>query len=92
MVLTSLPPKYQYSCPHCGAQGYVLCSEVSNYRFRADVLDVIRNAALYSVKCLICGEEHEFRGNTEQPYICDKCKNAVIKMRKIFEAIEEEED
>lgn len=27
LVLTSYPPQYNYSCPHCGTHGYIFCSE-----------------------------------------------------------------
>jgi endogenous inhibitor of DNA gyrase (YacG/DUF329 family) len=85
IVLSSYPGQYNYHCPHCGAHGSVLCSEVDNYRFNKKVWDAIGSTKLHGTKCIICGEETTFAGEIEHPYICKKCKKAVLAMRKLLE-------
>ena len=85
IVLSSYPGQYNYHCPHCGANGFILCSEVDNYRFNKKVWDAIGSTRLHGTKCIICGEAVTFTGNIEQPYVCQKCKDAVMKMRKLLE-------
>jgi len=85
VVLSSYPGQYSYCCQHCGAHGSVLCSEVDNYCFDKKVWDAIGSAKLHGAKCIICGEETAFAGEVDRPYICKKCKKAVLAMRKLLE-------
>lgn len=41
--------------------------------------------------CLICGETVEINQHYQVPKICDKCKNAVMSVRRLLEYLEEEE-
>ena len=36
MVLTSLPPKYNYTCEKCGYHGYVLTSEINSFNISGE--------------------------------------------------------
>ena len=85
IVLSSYPGQYNYYCPHCGAYGSVLCSEVDGYRFKQNVWETITSPLLFGIKCIICGEESSFEGNPVTPYVCPKCKKAVMKMRRLIE-------
>lgn len=89
VVLSSYPGQYSYYCPHCGAHGSVLCSEVDKHTFDKKVWDAIGNTRLHGTKCIICGEETTFAGEIEHPYICKKCKKAVLAMRKLLETIDD---
>ena len=40
-------------------------------------------------KCIICGEETPSVNKINGPYICENCKKAVLKLRKM---LEEDED
>ena len=82
IILSSYPGQYGYYCPHCGAHGSVLCSEVDEYRFNKKVWDAIGSTRLHGTKCIICGEETTFAGEIDHPHICKNCKEAVIAMRK----------
>lgn len=87
VVLTSYPPKYNYHCPHCDYHGFTFCSDVFTKPTR------IINGSFSSkflATCLICGEETELPvtiglSNTEIT-VCDKCKKAVLKIRKMLES------
>ena len=41
--------------------------------------------------CLICGETVERDQYSQVPKICDKCKNAVMSVRRLLDYLEEEE-
>ena len=89
VVLTSYPGQYTYHCPHCGKSGSILCSEVDTYRFHKDVQreigQYIRGKSFYGVECIICGEETHQYNDLNKPYVCPKCKKAVMTVRKILE-------
>ena len=89
VVLSSYPGQYDYYCPHCGAHGSVLCSEVDGYRFKQNVWDAIGSPRLFGIKCIICGEEIilNLDENKNQILVCEKCKKAVLKVRKMLEEI-----
>lgn len=85
-VLTSYPPQYNYHCPHCGYHGFTLCNatftkptHIINGSFSAKFL----------VPCLICGEKTELPATltltSNEVVICDKCKKAILKVRKMLE-------
>ena len=91
VVLTSDPPKYNYHCSHCNNSGYVLCSEVFY-----DPKAVSISPSISSLKdapieicgvtsCLICGAHIKVSMCDSHVKICDKCKKAVLKLRKMLE-------
>ena len=52
----------------------------------------------YCAPCIICGELVKLRlneermlgyGKTPSPKVCDKCREAVLTLREIFEGVEE---
>ena len=91
-VLTSDPPKYNYHCPHCNNSGYVLCSEVF-YDPKAASISSLKNAPIEMcmvTSCLICGEPVSVSMWENHSKICDKCKKAILKLRKMTE--DEEND
>ena len=77
MVLTSNPPKYNYYCPHCDQHGYVYCSEVFYDTKVAQFED--------TTSCLICGEPVNISMWDNYSKICEKCKKAILKLRKMLE-------
>ena len=48
VVLTSIPPQFNYSCPHCGYYGYINCSDamIANGEIYNDNV----NIKLYEIK------------------------------------------
>ena len=91
-VLTSDPPKYNYHCPHCNNSGYVLCSEVF-YDPKAAPISSLKDAPIEMcmvTSCLICGEPVSVSMWENHSKICDKCKKAILKLRKMTE--DEEND
>ena len=91
-VLTSDPPKYNYHCPHCNNSGYVLCSEVFYDQKAApgSPLKVAPIEMCMVTSCLICGESVPVSMWENHLKICDKCKKAILKLRKMME--DEEND
>ena len=77
IVLTSIPPQYEWFCPDCGAHGYVYCDEVKSI----DPAIFKKTRARYATHCKICGDEILIYGD-EKPTICKNCKEAVIAMRR----------
>ena len=91
-VLTSNPPQYNYYCPHCDNQGYVLCGEVF-YDTKATPISSPKYAPIEPcmvTSCLICGEPVSVSMWENHSKICDKCKKAILKLRKMTE--DEEND
>jgi transcription elongation factor Elf1 len=76
-VLTSYPPQREYHCEHCGASGYILCSEVKPL----DLAVFSSKHARYATHCKICGDEILIYGD-ERPEFCAECRKAVIAMRR----------
>ena len=92
VVLTSDPPKYNYHCPHCNNSSYVLCSEVF-YDSKVAPISSLKDAPIEMcmvTSCLICGESVPVSMWENHSKICDKCKKAVLKLRKMLE--DEEND
>lgn len=109
MILTSNPPRYEWTCPNCGEKGYTKQGDIitfenqngratSGYIRKIDEPDIgvgvtTTNAtgdgyntinvvpSIYSpmTECEICGEEFKFDSRS---YICPKCREAVVKLRK----------
>ena len=89
VVLTSVPPQYSYYCPYCGSHGSISCSYVDRYQFNKKVWDVIDDAvestATPQTHCIICGEETSSVNKINGPYICENCKKAILKLRRMVE-------
>lgn len=85
VVLTSNPPKYNYHCPHCGSYGYTFCSDIfcdtKGAQFEPTPVEVESLAS----SCLICGELVPVSLFDNSPKVCEKCKKAVLKVRKMLE-------
>lgn len=86
-VLTSNPPKYNYICPHCNDSRYVYSNELFSYVITTDAQHggVQTGAAILTAPCLICGEPVPVSMWENHAKICDKCKKAILKVRKMFE-------
>lgn len=91
VILTSYLGQYSYYCPYCGAHGSVLCSEVDNYQLGKKVWEIIDESINEPVelqadtKCIICGEPVKISMRDNHSKICEKCKKAVLKLRKMLE-------
>ena len=89
-VLTSYPAQYSWSCPHCGKSGYFFCSELQGRRWRADInyVPINKMTAYFGIPCIICGEtitvEEEPRDKIKDVQVCDACRNAILKLRKML--------
>ena len=84
-VYTSMPPQYRYHCSHCGESGYIFCSDARIIVGDSETKPwwgAPKTAIKYKIKCIICGEETECYGETEHPFVCPECQEAVIAMRK----------
>ena len=94
VVLTSNPPKYSYYCPYCGSHWSISCSYVDRYQFNKKVWDVIADAietdSTHRASCIICGEETLSVNKINGPYVCENCKKAILKLRRMVE--DEEND
>jgi len=88
-ILTSLPPQRRYRCSHCGQIGTIFCHEariiLGDEKGWKPWDQMPEPKALYGTRCIICGEEHSISIFHEGPFVCDKCKRAVMKMRKLLE-------
>ena len=88
--LTSDPPKYSYYCPFCDNNDFVYDNELY-YDGEIEQLDrnlTGDNDTVGVVYCLICEERIplsrlEWEGSHTK--ICDKCKKAILKLRKMFD-------
>ena len=85
ICLTSNPPKYNYHCPHCDNYNYVLCSEVFYDTKIAQFEDIPFNVEALATSCLICGEPVSVSMLDNHSKICEKCKKAILKLRKLLE-------
>ena len=95
-ILTSLPPQRHWTCSHCHKDGYIYCHDAhiiyqdtpkEGWPWRP--MDPMPNpedlGVKKAVRCIICDEETEFYGNIKQPFICNKCKSAIKKLRRMLE-------
>lgn len=85
VILTSDPLQYSYYCPYCGSHGSIPCSYVDQYQFYKKVCDAAESAAAPQAHCIICGEEASFTNKINGPYICENCKKAILKLRRMLE-------
>ena len=90
IILTSDPLQYSYYCPYCGSHGSIPCSYVDQYQFYKKVWDAAESAAAPQAHCIICGEEISSVNKINGPYICENCKKAILKLRRMIE--DEEND
>ena len=92
-ALTSDPPKYSYYCPFCDNNDFVYYNELFSDKKSAQLYsDTTRitgdNDTVGVVYCLICEEcipvsRWEWEG--DHTAICEKCKKAILKLRKMFD-------
>ena len=87
MALLSDPPKYNYHCPHCNNSGYAYSNELFSYVITTDAqygsnptVPIIETAP-----CIICGEPVPVSMWENHAKICNKCKRAILKLRKMFD-------
>lgn len=85
ICLTSNPPKYNYYCSHCDQHGYIYCSEVFYDTKVAPFETIPDNVEELATSCLICGEPVPISILDNHSKICEKCKKAVLKLRKMLE-------
>ena len=86
ICLTSNPPKYNYYCPHCGEHGYVYCSEAYYETKSFDSLEILPDLSdQLATPCLICGGPVPVSILDNHSKICEKCKKAILKVRKMLE-------
>ena len=82
VILTSDPLQYSYYCPCCGSHGSIPCSYVDQYQFYKKVWDAAESAKAH---CIICDEEISAVNKINGPYICENCKKAILKLRRMLE-------
>ena len=85
VILTSNPLQYSYYCPYCGSHGSIPCSYVDQYQFYKKVWDAAESAATPQAHCIICDEEISSVNKINSPYICENCKKAILKLRRMLE-------
>ena len=85
IILTSDPLQYSYYCPYCGSHGSIPCSYVDQYQFYKKVWDAAESDATPHAHCIICGEEISSVNKINGPYICENCKKAILKLRRMLE-------
>ena len=85
VILTSDPLQYSYYCPYCGSHGSIPCSYVDQYQFYKKVWDAVEDDATHKAHCIICGEEISSVNKINGPYICENCKKAILKLRRMLE-------
>lgn len=86
MILTSYPPQYNYYCKHCGTYGYTYCDNVV---YREENIKVDTDNQVLLTACLICGETVAIPAtpNYDKAVVCEKCKQAVLKIRAMEDQI-----
>ena len=85
IILTSDPLQYSYYCPYCGSHGSIPCSYVDQYQFYKKVWDAVESVATPQAHCIICDEETSSVNKINGPYICENCKKAILKLRRMLE-------
>ena len=86
ITLTSYPPQYSYYCPHCEERGFILCSEAYYETKSFDNLETLPDLSdQLATPCLICGEPVPVSILDNHSKICEKCKKAILKVRKMIE-------
>lgn len=84
IVLTSYPAQYGYHCKHCGKHGYIFCHELFERQIKKIPEKTITLEDL-STSCLVCGEPVPATKLTYEAAICEKCKKAILKVRKMLD-------
>ena len=87
MALLSDPPKYNYHCPHCNNSGYAYSNELFSYVITTDAQYGSNQTVpiIETAPCLICGEPVPVSMWENHAKICNKCKRAILKLRKMFD-------
>lgn len=85
ICLTSNPPKYNYHCPHCDNHGYIYCSEVFYDTKAVQYESIPTEINSLATPCLICGEYVPISMFDNHAKICENCKKAILKLRKMLE-------
>jgi hypothetical protein len=86
ICLTSNPPQYNYYCPHCGEHGFISCSEAYYETKSFDSLETLPDLSdQLATPCLICGDPVSVSILDNHSKICEKCKKAILKLRKMLE-------
>lgn len=81
MCLTTLPPMYGYHCTICDHHGTIYCHELKD-------LQVMSSEQTVAAPCLICGEDVIVAPSHHGSVVCDNCKQAILKLRKMLESKE----
>lgn len=85
MVLTSYPAQYGYHCEHCDKHGFIFCHDLENLRIKTATIKLENIENALCTPCLICGEPVPVSMLDNHSKICEKCKKAVLKVRKMLE-------
>jgi hypothetical protein len=85
MVLTSYPAQYSYHCDHCDKHGFIFCHDLENLRIKTATIKLENIENALCTPCLICSESVPVSMLDNHSKICEKCKKAVLKVRKMFE-------
>lgn len=87
-ILTSYPPQYRYSCLGCKHTGYIFCEELSSKRIKPNFqsIEIPETEYTLCVDCLICGAPVPSHRSGYEVAICDDCKKAILKLRKMLES------
>ena len=87
MALLSDPPKYNYHCPRCNNSGYAYSNELFSYVITTDAQYGSNPTVpiIEAAPCLICGEPVPVSMWENHAKICNKCKRAILKLRKMFD-------
>ena len=90
MVLTSYPPQYNYYCEHCDIPGFIFCHEVSENQIgikevNLRSIEVPESSGMLCIDCLICGAPVPSHRHGYEVGICEDCKKAILKLRKMLE-------
>lgn len=83
VVLTTDPPKYSYTCNHCGHYSYIYCHELLDKELCEIPQPDIQTGIC--TPCLVCGESVEVQLSHNGAALCDKCKKAILKLRNMLE-------
>ena len=85
MVLTSYPAQYGYYCNHCDKHGFIFCHDLENLRIKTATIKLENIENALCTPCLVCGTPITTRTMQYEAAICEDCKKAILKVRKMFE-------
>lgn len=83
-----------YKIGGCGVYENRSCSECPaskpEYLDKVNTIgnDLIEATCQIAAPCLICGEDVPIGFPERVPVVCDKCKDAVMKIRKMIEVVD----